>query len=295
MSEILKSEVCSCDSPVEPSCSLPTPTELMTSESFCLDLARDCDSDGIPDVYHDAISEDTCSPAVFAVDEDESGLSDYLELSSGYQQISAIFTCDINNNGILDIQENTPNALLLDVNSNGIAEFWEVDANRNMIPDAGEADTNSDGFPDILAADEDGNGIPDALQTSANCNDLPDIHEIMGPDSLLPSMYLVDLNEDGLIDICQTDMNDNGKADCFEVVAENGIPYVLQTDLLDNGLPDIYEVKDQTDNIAILSHDSNGDNKPDVFEQCEWLEHLLSRVGPLATNSRLSTQLTDRA
>lgn len=251
-----------------------------------VDDATDSDGDGLPDSYDDAPNQFGQS-----IDSDGDGVANHLDL-------------DDDNDGILDVIENSNRVLAsgLDSNSNNIDDAWDVsltggqDLNLDGLDDVLYGDTDGDGQLDSLDGDSDNDGISDLLESGysgitdfdddatiddfidANADGLDDrIQTSFTPrnsdGSELPDFQDLDADNDGRLDLWESgisvtlDSDRDGRIDQILDADRDGVADSVDGEV--NGLSFSIANPLDTDGDGIADYqdlDSDGDGFPDELE-----------------------------
>ena len=172
----------------------------------------------------------------------------------------------------------------LDTDNDGIVDsFEDLNLDGDNDPSTNPTDTDSDGIADYLDIDSDDDGIPDNVEAQstadytapsgidANNNGLDDVYENGGGLGILP----VDTDGDGLPDYVDTDSDDDNVPDNIEGhdMDNNGIADVvfIGSDKDNDGLDDGYEgytaidddVNDEIDDPFDMLPNTDGDSESD--------------------------------
>ncbi len=222
------------------------------------------------------------------IDSDNDGINDLVEAGGG----------DLNNDGMIDgFVDNDDkgvddfvqsNALpVFDTDSDGVADFRDLDSDNDTIPDAVEAgpvpnmplDTDGDGAGDYREQDSDGDTIPDNVEAGNNPlapvdtdNDgAPDFQDVDSdnnsiPDNQEPTAVVPnppsspDMDGDGVTNDIDIDDDNDGILDVDEGPGDadfDGVANQFDLESDNDGLFDIQEA-----NLALshaISLDANGD------------------------------------
>lgn len=172
----------------------------------------------------------------------------------------------------------------LDTDNDGIVDsFEDLNLDGDNDPSTNPTDTDSDGIADYLDIDSDDDGIPDNVEAQstadytapsgidANNNGLDDVYENGGGLGILP----VDTDGDSLPDYVDTDSDDDNVPDSIEGhdMDNNGIADVvfIGSDKDNDGLDDGYEgytaidddVNDEIDDPFDMLPNTDGDSESD--------------------------------
>lgn len=173
----------------------------------------DSDGDGIPDEVE--------KPNGVAVDTDEDGVPDYLDLDS-------------DGDGIPDSVE-CPEQPCRDTDGDGVPDYRDTDSDGDSIPDSVECpqqpcrDTDSDGIPDYIDTDSDGDGIPDVVEGTEDADgdgtpnylDLDSDGDSIPDEIECPQQPCADSDGDGFPDYLDTDSDNDGIPDKTEIYCAN--------------------------------------------------------------------------
>jgi hypothetical protein len=244
----------------------------------------DSDNDGVLDVIEAGLPDadgnglvDDGSIINIPPDADGQGGPDYLDLDrdndgtndiigtiaepfdgDGDGQIDWASTADSDADGIPDVIDNTPNAIV-DSDGDGITDDQDIDDDNDGIPDSIEApngidqDTDFDGTGDRLDRDSDGDGIPDTIEGSGSSAG--------------------DLDADGVLD----DLSDSNGDGLSDTIPQNMVP--VDTDL--DGTPDFRDLDSDADNLAdsLENGDFDGDGILDYRKADGGLETAVTGSG----------------
>ena len=223
----------------------------------------DANGDGIIDGFTDADGDgfdDATGLAPLPVeDTDDDNQPDYLDLDSdndGIPDVTEAGGADVDNDGEVDnftdansdgLDDTTATSPLPtdDSDSDGIADYLDLDSDNDGLPDvteAGGADSNGNGIIDGFT-DADNNGLDDATTVSSLPVDDTDSDSI--PDHLD-----LDSDNDGIPDVTEaggSDTDSDGIVDSF-------------TDADNDGLDDA------TAASPLPVDDTDGDNNPDYLD-----------------------------
>ena len=172
----------------------------------------------------------------------------------------------------------------LDTDNDGIVDsFEDLNLDGDNDPSTNPTDTDSDGIADYLDIDSDDDGIPDNVEAQAtatytapsgidaNSNGLDDVYENGGGLGILP----VDTDGDGFPDYVDTDSDNDNVPDNIEAhdMDNDGIPDVvfIGSDKDNDGLDDGYEgytaidddVNDEIDDPFDMLPNTDGDSESD--------------------------------
>ncbi|MGB5272177.1 Ig-like domain-containing protein [Eudoraea sp.] len=172
----------------------------------------------------------------------------------------------------------------LDTDNDGIVDsFEDLNLDGDNDPSTNPTDTDSDGIADYLDIDSDDDGIPDNVEAQstadytapsgidANNNGLDDVYENGGGLGILP----VDTDGDGFPDYVDTDSDNDNVPDSIEGhdLDNNGIPEAvfIGSDKDNDGLDDGYEgytaidddVNDEIDDPFDMLPNTDGDSESD--------------------------------
>ena len=241
------------------------------------------DTDSVPDYLDldsdgDGVLDSVEGPA----DQDGDGMPNYLDLDKDGDGIAdSVEAFDANMDGIADVApvgvdtdgDGLDNAFdpdcagpfdcggvigqpapRQDTDSDGVADFMDLDSDEDGIPDSvdGTADTDGDGRPNYLDTDSDGDGIPDSTEGhDADFDGTPDATPVGA-----------DFDNDGLDNAF--DANCALPADCGGVI---GVPAATQ-DRDSDGKPDYLDLDSDADGVldSVEAHDLDRDGVADVTE-----------------------------
>ena len=172
----------------------------------------------------------------------------------------------------------------LDTDNDGIVDsFEDLNLDGDNDPSTNPTDTDSDGIADYLDIDSDDDGIPDNVEAQAtatytapsgidaNSNGLDDVYENGGGLGILP----VDTDGDGFPDYVDTDSDNDNVPDNIEAhdMDNDGIPDVvfIGSDKDNDGLDDGYEgytaidddVNDEIDDPFDMLPNTDSDSESD--------------------------------
>jgi ribosomal protein L18E len=229
----------------------------------------DTNKNGIPDVFDAAITG--------GKDDDKDGIDDSVDAQINGTPKGT----DNDKDGILD------NAVLIDSDKDGLADYVDLDSDNDAVPDLYElnggmldkngdaradgADSDGDGLLDVfdpsqgnnplVAKDVDKDGIKDPLDLDADNDGLPDISEdalgISDPDGdgRIGTAPFVDTDKDGLGD--EADINNGGKLGSRIDSDFNGTSDGQSTDRDGDGISDLEESLGKT-RAQTLDPDGDG-------------------------------------
>ncbi|BCD99667.1 Ig-like domain-containing protein [Marinagarivorans cellulosilyticus] len=196
---------------------------------------RDTDADG--DAISDALENQSVFDGPFE-DTNRNGLPDGLDVLLTLGE-------DANSNGIDDAFEAT------DTDSDGIADFQDIDSDNDTLPDAveGDADIDADGQGNYRDLDSDGDSLSDTLEAGNN----PAMPRNSDGDSQ-PDFIDLDSDNDHLLDSVESSVG--------AIIDSDGdtVPNHRDWDTDNDGITDLNEV------AAIVNRDADSDTIPDRFD-----------------------------
>ena len=218
------------------------------------------------DPNNDGIAE-FANPSIDAVDSDQDGVPDSVEIVDGTDASDASSFLDNDNDTIPDyIDEDDDNDGILDMiegsgdaDQDGIANQFDTDSDGDGVSDSeeGYADLNGDALPNFLdpstntltaVPDQDNDGISDDIETTD------------------------DADQDGTANHLDTDSDSDRLGDFDETNADfdaDGVPNFLDDDSDADGISDSLEGLSDADNDSLsnaIDYDSDADLIPDSVE-----------------------------
>ncbi|WP_462249367.1 T9SS type A sorting domain-containing protein [Ekhidna sp.] len=226
------------------------------SDQFDLDI----DGDGIPNAYE---ANDGTLPANM----DENG-----QYSSTYALAN-----DSDSDGIVDDIDDTGGAFTggtplskNDFDSDGLADFRDVDTDGDGIPDSIEStgtDTNANGIPDTFT-DTDSDGNLDYRDADSDNDGIPDLREGQTSAAFIGSPSGTDTDGDGLSD--SFDADNGGTAIVGNDHDGDGTPDFQDSDSDNDGIVDLIDGNDNnidgSADTALASADTDGDGLDNAFD-----------------------------
>ncbi len=247
----------------------------------------DSNGDGIDDLFILLDSDFDGLPDLIDIDSDNDHIPDVIEGNndSDFDGVSNYLDPDSNNNALLDTLES--GAWNIDVDSDGIDDFFDADTDGLAGTDAGKTDINSDGIIDDFFRDVNSNntadyqeldfdqdGIPAPLENGASGNDIDndgiddafdaDDDGTPGVDStntdinndgvLDRALENADFDRDGLLNSADSDSDGDGISDAVEGGAAGN-------DFDNDGIDDLFDANsdgDGTTDIGKVDHNSDG-------------------------------------
>ncbi len=241
----------------------------LDSDADGIDDSFDVDQTGGLDANNDGIDD-----SAVALDTDNDGVPDYLDLDSDNDSINDIVEAgldDTDHNGLLDDgdlatlserdsdDDGIADRIDTDSNNDGVNDiaatsFARLDADQDGVIDnataADNADADGDGIPDLTDGDQgvlgtdrdyDGDGIPNPLDPDNDNDGLSDVQEGALSNG---AASLIDSDGDGITDDNDLDSDNDGLPDWQEAsgVAPSG------TDTDADGIDDAYDI-DQTGGV----------------------------------------------
>ncbi|MFK8009971.1 MAG: T9SS type A sorting domain-containing protein [Saprospiraceae bacterium] len=252
----------------------------------------DDDNDGIPDVIENyALDSDGDGiPDPLDLDADDDGIPDLIEAGGvdidGDGRIDS--TADIDGDGLMGIYDNDDNDIstitsslvpggnVKDTDSDGLADYIDLDADNDGIPDlveAGGIDTDGNGLVDIYI-DDDGDGYTDIYDSDEDDLDGDEdmgtpIVETDGTGKMFDGATGLDkdVDNDGYPDHLDLDADNDGIPDLIEAGGtspnNDGMVDVLAApwDSDNDGLVDIYDENNSGTALVETTADTNNDQR----------------------------------
>jgi outer membrane protein OmpA-like peptidoglycan-associated protein len=241
-------------------------------------LDNDSDNDYIPDIIESGINgvdanfngiadyfdvlvtdgtdanNDGIDDAVPAIDSDNDGIPDYLDLDSDNDSIPDVLegtlSTDTDNDGI-DDQFDIDNSFGFDINRDGINDLW-------ILPN-----TDGDHLPDYIDSDSDNDGIGDQIESGSSGVDLNN----NGIDDRFDITYYptgIDNNSDGVVEDNLPDSDGDGAFDHHDLDSDNDtIPDITESGAID------FNQDALNDGLILASlplPDADGDSIPDYLD-----------------------------
>lgn len=243
------------------------------SDPDLVDVNKDTDGDGIPDVGEGVdVDDDTDGdgkPDWDDTDSDNDGIPDGSEAGSNPKNpqdsdmdgVPNFQDTDSDDDGLTDTFEAGIDPLNpLDTDGDGIPNYVDTDSDNNGVLDAVEIgsdpnnplDTDGDGIPDFIDADKDGDNVPNTVEFGNGQTPL-------------------DSDLDGIPDYLEDDSNNNGIPDSVEVGADPLSP----SDVDGDGTPDFQDLDGDNDGLLDTVEigedpssplDTDGDGAPDYLD-----------------------------
>ncbi len=224
----------------------------------------DDDNDGITDIEEGDGNVDTDGDGVpdsFDIDSDNDGLFDAQEAGHGLVADSGLIDCGsgFGANGLCDDVETglesgvTTDAV--DSDSDGTADFRDLDSDDDNIYDSDEADT--DCFGACSGADTDGDGLVDSQDNASGFGSSGATAPTDTDGDDTPDYLDLDTDGDNIADINEAG-DDNPDTRPVDTDGD-GVPDYRDLDSDDDGIPDIDEPTDK-----------DGNGQPDFKEATNW-------------------------
>ncbi len=272
-------------------CAIEIPSDCNTV-TVVINIDEDEDGDGVPTYVEIAEGSDPMDPLSF-LDTDEDNIPDFTDPDSDSDGVNDVAETggnpylDSDNDGIpayLDDNDSNPaignaNGVIepsFDANSDGIADFQDIDPDGDLVPTQNELADGTDPNDGTDYLDTDGDNVPDVVEV-ANGTDPADANDFIDTDAggvsdyaetvLLPNSGLTATDPLNAADDDQ-DSDGDGVSDGQELI--DGTDSADPTDYLDTDgdlVPDAVEVANGTDPADALDFvDSDGDNIPNYVE-----------------------------
>ncbi len=252
----------------------------------------DSNGDGIDDLFILLDSDNDGLADLIDIDSDNDKIPDVIETNNDadFDGVANYLDPDSNNDAQLDTLES--GVLNIDVDNDGIDDFFDADLDGVFGTDAGKFDENGDGINDNFFADAnynnqadyqeldfDQDGIPAPLENGASGNDIDNdgIDDVFdADDDGTPGVDSTntDINNDGILDraLLNADPDNDGLLNSADSDSDgDGITDAVEggssgNDYDNDGIDDLFDANSDSDDTTDLGKvDHNSDGIHDLF------------------------------